>query len=387
MRCNISMFSQVVQHLDLDLYASSVREHGSDYASKGFTSRAHLMSMMYCHLSGAKSLSEICNGLKSCGSSLNHLGLSDAPPKSTLAYANGKRGWEPFRDLFFSMIDKCRSVRRGKRKFKFKNKVCSVDASIVELCVDSFDWAHYRKTKGAVKLHLVLDHDGYLPEFAVITDGKTHEVSVARDLKFSPGTIVVIDRGYTDYDLYSEWDRDRVFFVSKKKCNAVYDVIEERETPPSRPDIVSDQLIRLKNGLVLRKIGVYDQDKNEVYELITNKIKLGATTIAALYKERWQIEIFFRNLKQHMRIKTFIGTSSNAVMTQIWTALVAILLLMYMKFISTFGWSLSNLVALLRMSLLTNRDFMEWLNHPFGQQNNDQEAILHPELPGLNWTA
>ena len=229
----------------------------------------------------------------------------------------------------------------------------------------------YRQTKGVVKLHLLLDHDGYFPVFAQITDGLTHEVKIAQNLSFPKGSIVVMDRGYVDYTLFARWKEESVWFVSRQKGNANYTVIEERSVPTNR-SILKDQLITLNVYYSrkhyphpLRRIEVWDEAKKESIVLITNRMTFGATTIAAVYKDRWQIEVFFKTIKQNLRIKTFVGTSANAVMIQIWMALITLLLLKYLMFRSRFGWSLSNLIAMLRYNLFTYRDLWAWIDSPY----------------------
>jgi IS4 transposase len=259
----------------------------------------------------------------------------------------------------------------GKKKFRFKNKLFSLDATLIELCVGLFEWAKYRQTKGAVKLHLLLDHEGYLPVFADLTKGRVHEINIARRLSFPKGSIVVIDRGYTDYELFGKWTEEGIYFVTRQKDNADYTVIEEKPLPKNR-NILKDEIIRL-NGYyaskecpcLLRRIEVWDEENEKIIALLTNHQTFGSTTISAIYKDRWQIEIFFKTIKQNLKIKTFVGTSPNAVMIQIWTALISILILKYLKFRSTFNWSLSNLVAMLRYNLFTYRDLWEWINKPF----------------------
>ena len=247
----------------------------------------------------------------------------------------------------------------------------SVDATVIDLCLSMYDWARFCRAKGAIKLHLLLDHDGYLPSFAVITEGKTHEVTIAKKLHFAPGTILVFDKGYTDYTFFGRLCNDEVFFVTRMKSNAVYDVIEERPVPQNR-HVLSDHIIRLtgvdaqdKCDFDLRRIEVWDPEENKILVFLTNNMKLGSTTIAAIYRHRWQIEIVFKELKQNLKIKPFVGTTANAVKTQIWTALLAILVVKYLKLRSKFGWSLSNLIALLRMNLFTYRDLWSWLDTPF----------------------
>jgi IS4 transposase len=248
----------------------------------------------------------------------------------------------------------------------------SLDSSTIDLSLSLFDWAKFRRTKGAVKLHLILDHDGYLPSFAVITEGNVSDVKVAHQLHFDPGTIVVDDRGYNDYSLFGKWTAQGVFFVTRMKNNTLYEVVKEQEIPKNS-HILKDEIIHLTGTQAyekcphpLRRIEVYNPQKDEVLVFLTNNMKFGATTIAAVYKDRWQIELFFKALKQHLKIKTFVGTSANAVKIQIWTALIAMVILKYLQLSSKFAWSLSNLVALLRMNLFTHRDIWAWLDKPFG---------------------
>jgi len=240
-----------------------------------------------------------------------------------------------------------------------------------------------------VKLHLLLDHEGYLPVFARITTGKIHEIRIARTLNFPAGSIVVVDRGYVDFDLFGSWNRGGVFFVTRQKGNAHYRIVEERAIPNNR-NILSDQIIELegfyshrKYPVPLRRLEVWDAENEQVIVLLTNHLAFGATTIAAIYKDRWQIEIFFKTIKQNLKIKTFVGTSANALLIQIWTALIAILVLKYLKHRSQFRWSLSNLVAMLRYNLFTYRDLWVWLDAPY----EPPPVIPLQEQMELNWTA
>jgi hypothetical protein len=237
--------------------------------------------------------------------------------------------------------------------------------------LSAFDWAQYKRAKGAVKLHLVLDHDGYLPSYAVLTDGKTADITAARQMSFAPGTMLVFDRGYADYDWWLSLTRQKVHFVTRLKDSADYGVVEQREVPGDSSNVIRDEIIVLGAQqdigpqAQLRRIEVWVEEKQETMVFITNHLKLAAATIGAIYKERWAIELFFKALKQGLKIKTFVGTSENAVQTQIWTALIAMLLVKYLQLKSTYTWSLSNLIALLRQQLFVYRDLFTWLNDPF----------------------
>ena len=365
-----SIFSQLLQLFPRSEFYRAVKETKAEYHARGFSCWEQFVSMLFCQLGRAHSLREITGGLRSCEGKLTHLGIT-APSRSTLAYANEHRPWELYQKVFLDLLGQCRSKFSGKKKFRFKNKLVSLDSSTIDLSLSFFDWAKFRRTKGAVKLHLILDHDGYLPSFAVITEGNVSDVKVAHQLPFEPGTIVVDDRGYNDYSLFGKWTDQGVYFVTRMKNNTLYEVVKEQEIPKNG-HILKDEIIRLTGTKAdercphpLRRIEVYNPEKDEILVFLTNNMKLSATTIAALYKDRWQIELFFKALKQNLKIKTFVGTSANAVKIQIWTALIAMLMLKYLQLSSKFAWSLSNLVALLRMNLFTHRDIWAWLDKPF----------------------
>jgi hypothetical protein len=351
-----------------------VRKHEAERACKGFSSWDQFVAMLFCQLGQAHSLREIEGGLGSVMGKKTHIGLKETPKRSTLSYANAHRPWEVYHDVFYGLFDRAEGMLHGrlKRPLRFKNPLFSMDATVIDLCLSIFPWAKFRQTKGAVKLHMALNHEGYLPVFANITDGKTHEIRVARTLRFPKGSVVTFDKGYNDYSYFSSLCEDEVFFVTRAKDNAVYEVLEERPIP-QRGNILSDRIIRLSSlkgreecPYDLRLVEAMVPETGEVLVFLTNHLAFGATTIASIYKERWQIELFFKSIKQNLRIKTFVGTSRNALFTQIWTALVAILMLKIMKLKSKLGWSLSTLVALLRWNLFAYRDLWEWVDNPFG---------------------
>jgi hypothetical protein len=296
--------------------------------------------------------------------------VSKAPKRSTLAYANQHRGWEVFETVFQDVLAKCRGAMGGRTKFRFKNKLVSLDATSIDLCASLFDWAKYKRTKGAVKLHLMLDHEGYLPCFAVLTDGKVHEIQIARKLAFQPGTIVVMDRGYIDYLWMHQLTEAGVFFVTRMRADIRFKVTRKRNTPGKGAAVLSDQEIVIHSSthgvdLHLRRIEIWNETKQEKLVFLSNHMDFAASTIAAIYKDRWQIESFFKSMKQLLRVKTFVGTSANALKIQMWTALIAILILKFLQWRAKFGWSLSNLVALLRYQLFVYRDLYDWLDDPF----------------------
>lgn len=381
MNASCSMFSQILKLIPRTDFERLVRETGAERRSKGLSSWSQFVGMLFCQLGRAHSLREIEGGLKSCEGKLAHLGI-EAPARSSLSYANAHRPYQLYEKVFYQLYETVAAKAVGKKKFRFKNKLVSLDSTVIDLCLSLYDWAKFRRTKGAVKLHLVLDHDGYLPCFGIITDGKVADVKAAQQIHFAPDTIVVDDRGYNDYRLFAKWTDTGVFFVTRMKDNTQFEVVEERKVPEHR-HILKDQIIRLtgigaqnKCAHLLRRVEAVREDTGGILVFLTNHQGLGASTIATIYKDRWQIELFFKALKQNLKIKTFVGTSPNAVKTQIWTALISMLLLRFLQMSSRFGWSLANLVALLRMNLFTHRDLMAWLEKPFGTPPRPQD---HPQ--------
>jgi hypothetical protein len=368
-------------------FERAVLEHRAERHARGFSCWGQFVAMLFCHLGRAQSLREICGGLAASEGKLRHLGLPDAPKRSTLAYANEHRPWALYRSVFYQLLSRCREVA-GSHGFRFKNKLLTLDATLIELCASVFDWAQYQRTKGAVKLHLLLDHQGLLPSFALITEGRVHENRVARSLRFEPGTIVVFDRGYADYDWFASLDAEGVFFVTRLKDNAAYGVVERRPVP-QHGAVRRDEIIFLyktaRRGnydLFLRRIEVWDATQQRTLVFLTNHRGFAASTIAAVYHQRWKIELLFKALKQNLRIKTFVGTSPNALQIQIWTALIALLVLKYLQLRARYGWSLSNLAALLRQQLFVYRDLIAWIDNPF-----QPPPLLDPgaEQLALSW--
>lgn len=382
-----SIFSQILQWFPRLEFDAAVREHKAERQARGFTCWQQFVAMLLCQLGHAQSLREICGGLAATEGKLRHLGILDCPKATTLSYANAHRPWQLYQSLFYTTLERCRAeaLTRGQRKFRFKHKLLSLDASMVELCAESFDWAQYKRTKGALKLHLVLDHDGYLPCYAVMTEGKTADITEARKMHFESGTLLVFDRGYSDYDWWLNLTRAGVNFVTRLKDSASYGVVESRPVPENS-NVLRDEVIVLVSQQEvgpearLRRIEVWVEEKNESMAFVTNKLQLAARTIARIYKERWHIELFFKALKQGLKVKTFVGTTENAVQIQIWTALIAMLILKYLQLKSTFGWSLSNLIALLRQQLFVHRDLWKWIHDPF-QAPPEAEPDLQMVLP------
>ena len=384
MRAFSSLFSQLLTIFSRVDFAAAVRRHKAERAAKGFDCWTQFVAMLFCQLGRAHSLREICGGLASVEGKLNHLGVGTAPARSTLSYANAHRPAALFEDLFHTLLGRCQALA-APGKFRFKNKLYSLDATVIDLCLSMYDWAKFRRAKGAIKLHLLLDHDGYLPSYCVITEGNVHEIRVARSLELPPGAIVVADRGYVDYLWLDSLQERGVFYVTRLKDNARFSV--EAELPAPKGRILADEVIHLpgsgqslNEARVLRRVVVWDEVNEREIVLLTNNFKLAAATIAAIYKERWQIELFFKALKQNLKIKTFVGTSANAVHIQIWSALIAILLLKFLQLRSRLAWSLSNLVALLRLNLFVHRDLWAWIDEPYAPPPDAPDTPIQPEL-------
>jgi hypothetical protein len=369
-----SLFSQLLQQVPRSRFNALVQKHQGDRHAKGFSCWTLLTSMLFCQLAHADSLRVICHGLSCCLGKLNHLGVTRAPSKSNLSYANAHRPAALFEDLFWMMLEHFRATHQlGTRahRFRFKNKLLSLDSTTISLCLELFPWAEFRRAKGGVKAHVLLDHDDYMPSFVHIGKAKVHDSRILSRLRINPGSIVAMDKAYNDYAQFARWTQDGVYFVTRMKENAVYRVLRGYK-PPTNSPILEDSIIELSGAQAhqkcphpLRRIVVWDAEGQREIVLLTNHLEFGATTLAKVYKERWQIELFFKALKQNLKIKSFVGTTQNALLIQIWTALIAMLLLKWLHHLSKAKWSLSVLAALLRLNLFTYRDLHGWLDDPY----------------------
>jgi hypothetical protein len=371
---NINLFSQIIQRIDRSVFRKLVKKYETDKHQKGFDSWTHLISMLFAQFANSQSVRDISNGLRSATGNLNHLGVKKAPSKSSISYQNKNRNWKLFRDFYYELLNYLGQQANFKRKkFRIKSKIFLLDSSTISLCLSMFDWAKYKTAKGAVKLHTLLDYDGNLPAYVNITNGKTADNKGAYDIPLLKGSVIVADRFYNDFSLLNIWDSSGVFFVIRHKENLKFTSKKELELPENRHQhILKDEIIELSEQASrkkykgkLRRVAVWDEENHQVIELITNQMTWTANTISQLYKSRWQIEIFFREIKQLLHIKSFIGTSENAVMIQIWTALITILILKFLKQIAKYNWHLSNLVAFLRLNLFVKIDLYKWLNKPY----------------------
>lgn len=389
---NITLFSQIIKKIDRSIFKKLVKEKRTDKGCKGFDSWTHLVSMLFCHFANSTSVRDISNGLRSATGNLNHLGVSKAPSKSSISYQNRRRDSDLFKELYYSLLNSLGQHASLKRvKLRIKVPVYLLDATVISLCLSVFDWATFRTKKGAVKMHTLLDYDGKLPVYVNITEGSVADNKGAYDIPLEKGSVIVADRYYNDFPMLSVWDSKGVFFVVRHKGNLAYGTLKERELPSNTAQhVLIDEEIELANPQSkakypgkLRRVAVWDEENRQAIELITNNFAWAAQTIADLYKSRWEIEVFFRDIKQLLHIKTFIGTSKNAVMIQIWTALITILLLKVMKATAKFGWHLSNLVAFIRLNIFVKIELQKWLDTPFIKPAKPPDNSMQGDLfPG-----
>ena len=380
---NISLFAQIISKLDRNRFSKLVQTKQTDKHQKGYNSWTHLVSMLFCQFAKSQSVRDISNGLRSATGNLNHLGVQKAPSKSNISYQNKHRDSDLFKAYYYELLGSLGQQAALKRvKFRIKSKILLLDSTTISLCLSVFDWAKYKTAKGAVKMHTLLDFDGNLPVYVNITNGKTADNKGANDIPLVKGSVIVADRFYNDFHLLNVWDSNEVFFVIRHKDNLQYAIIQENDLPENRHQhVLQDEVIELKNegskekySKKLRRVAVWDEKNQQVIELITNQMNWSANTIGELYKSRWQVEIFFREVKQLLHIKSFVGTSENAVKIQIWTALITILILKALKAMAKYSWHLSNLVGFIRLNLFVKIDLQLWLDKPFEDPKYEPSA-------------
>jgi len=389
---NISLFSQIISLLPREKFKKLVREYGTDKYSKGINSWSHLVSMLFCQFGQAGSVRDISNGMRSITGNLNHLGVGKAPAKSSISYINQHRDWRLFRDFYYELLGHFQSVHHFKQKGlpRLKKKIFLLDATVIPLCLKIFDWAKYRSSKGAIKLHLLLDYQGCLPVFVHMTEGKVHDKKVADQLSLPTGSVVVFDRAYVDYKWLNNLDSNKVIFVTRAKTNMGFVEVESIPYDKKKyPNVLSDRKIRLKGKQsaskyagTLRMVDYLDSITGKRYRFLTNQKDWNAQTVADVYKERWHIEVFFKQLKQNLHIKSFVGTTENAVQIQVWTAMITMLILAFLKAKASFNWHLSNMVTFIRINLFVKIALMEWLNRPFYQRNEIENVQQVPLFSG-----
>jgi len=333
---NITLFAQIFQLVSRETFTKLVDKYQSNKHCKGNDAWSHFVTMVFCQFSQSNSLNDVCNGMRLATGNLNHLGVKKAMKKSSLSYCNQHRNWELFRDMYYSLYDQLAGSISKSRKLLPKRSIYLLDSTTIDLSLKLYDWALFRQKKGAIKLHTVLDFDGCMPVFVSLSDGKKHDIKAAKEIEFPKDSVVVGDRGYVDFSWMYELDQAGVFFVVRGKENIKMDMIKGRIKLGAdlSDSIQGDWEVELQKDNTydkypkkLRMVQVWDEVNNVQLELLTNNFSWTAETIAELYKRRWYIESFFKELKTHLKIKSFIGTSLNAVLIQIWTALITMLLL------------------------------------------------------------
>lgn len=360
-----TVFSQLLKLIPRHEFEALANQHHSGRSFRKASRWSQFVAMAMGQLTGRDSLRDIIDNLSAQTHRLYHMGCAKLS-RSNLSRINENKPYALYEALFAKLLSRCQGLTPG-HPFRFKNPLYSLDASTIDLCLSVFPWADFRTTKGAIKLHVGLNHDGYLPEFVTLTEAKDHDVTVGRLLEFPKGSIVAIDKGYNDYEWYKQLTDKGIFFVTRLKTNAKYRVISRRDVLKNK-GLSSDQTIEFtgvqtakKCPIPLRRIGYKDSVTGKRYVFLTNNFQLSARTIADIYKARWQVELFFKWIKQNLKIKSFVGTSKNAVMTQIWIAMCIYLLLSYLKFQSKLKKSLQQILRLLQMNLFEKRDLMALL--------------------------
>lgn len=357
-----TIFSQLLKLVSRHDFQSLAKQHHQGQALRKISRWDQFVSLVMAQLSGRQSLRDIEANMNAQSGSQYHLGVRRIA-KTSLARINEKQPYTLYEALFEKLVSRCKSCS-PRHKFRFKNPLYSLDSSLIELSLAIFPWADHNRSKAAMKLHVGLDHRGHFPAFATITDGVRHDVPVGREFDFPKGSIVVIDKGYTDYGWYKQLTDKGIFFVTRQRANAKYRVVERRAANRAQ-GVTSDQVIELtglkfkdKSLPRLRRIGYRDSETGKHYVFLTNHFGLSAKTIANVYKDRWQVELFFKAIKQNLKIHAFVGNSRNAVLTQIWIALCTFLMLSYLKFLSKTGWSEQRILRLLQANLFSKKDLV-----------------------------
>lgn len=374
--CN-TILSQILKLVPRHDFERLAKMHHSGRTFRTASRWSQFVTMAIGQLSGRRSLRDLVDNVSAQQQRLYHLGSAKLS-RSNLSRINEDKPHELYQALFATLLKRCQSAAPG-HGFRFKNDLYSMDASTIDLCLSVFPWASFRKAKGGIKLHVAMNHKGNLPEFVTVKEARVHEVNEGRRVDFPKGSIVAVDRGYTDYQWYKTLSDKGVFFVARLKSNATTRITERREVDRSK-GLSSDHTIEFTGvttskrcPIPLRRIRYRDAVTGKRYEFLTNNFSLAASTIAAIYKSRWQIELFFKWIKQNLKIKSFMGTSRNAVMTQIWIALCVYLLIAYLKFVSKSKKSMQQILNLLQLNL-----FEKWYIHDLLHGRSTEKIHIHP---------
>jgi len=375
--CN-TILSQILKLVPRHEFEALAKKHHSGRMFRSASRWSQFVTMAIGQLSGRRSLRDLIDNVCAQQQRLYHLG-STKLTRSNLSRINEDKPHELYQELFAVLLKRCQTIAPG-HGFRFKNELYSMDASTIDLCLSLFPWASFRKAKGGIKLHVAMNHKGNLPEFVTVTQASVHEVNEGRSVDFPKGSIVAVDRGYTDYEWYKTLSDKGVYFVARLKSNATTRIIERRAVDRST-GLTSDHTIEFTGvkaaklcPIRLRKVSYRDPETGNRYVFVTNNFSLAASTIAGIYKSRWQIELFFKWIKQNLKIKSFMGTSKNAVMTQIWIALCVYLLIAYLKFVSKSKRSMQQILCLLQMNL-----FEKWSIDDLVNGRSTERIPINPD--------
>lgn len=390
----ISFFAQIIKLIPRGAFDKIVIEEKADKYSKRLLSWDQLIAMLWCQFSGAESLRDIARGLYSGVGKLQHI-QAQPMSRSSLAYANANRTYRIFERLYYELKDLLFKGDLGRLAKEFDRTVLSLDSTTISLCLSVYNWAHYRKAKGGIKLHTLLNNDTLLQEFMCMTNAKVNDDRAAKEkvLRHVPAhSILIMDRGYCDFDLFRDLDAKGVIFVTRMKTNQKF----SRTGDGKIGNNYGDYGITFTSQTAVKKLGEdnrfravkwYSAEDDKWFVFVTNaKTDIDAEQVARLYKDRWQIELFFKKMKQNLRILSFVGTSENAVLVQIWTATICVLLQMYLQKRSAYPWNFSGLVQCIRLNLMTMKDLEEWLikpdvciypgEGPSGQEESNQRLLF-----------
>ena len=362
-----TILGQLLELVSRSRFEKLVREHKCEYKAKGLRSWTQFAAMLFGQISGQHGLRSIESGMNSQRTSFYHLGIdgSTGVKRSTLSYANNNRSSDLYKSVFETILEKAQQ-NKTSHGFKFKNPLYSVDATTIDLCLKLFPWADFRKNKGGIKLTVKLDHQGKMPCFVTESNAREHDCKKIRTIPFVANDVVVFDRGYADYAYFASLTGQKVWFVTRLKKNAKFKRVKKNEMIGK--GIVSDYEIIIpgySKEKRLRKIMVRDPETGKKITLLTNNMKWSASTVSAVYKDRWQIELFFKAIKQNLKIKRFYGNSKNAVMTQIWIALIVYLLFYLLKArTKNMAMSFTNFISVIKTMLFQRICLFEWLLNP-----------------------
>jgi hypothetical protein len=359
-----TVFNQILQLLPHDAFERAIKQFKTDRYVKHFTTKALLAVHLFAQIRQKDSLRDILCGLNQHQSSWYHIGVQNIA-KSTMGDANNRIDYRVYEDLFYQMLAKCQFGKQ--HRFSFENKLYALDATTIDLCLGIIPWAKFRKTKGGIKVHCLYDIKEQIPALNVISTANVHEVKVARDtdLKLIPDSIITFDRAYLDFNLFHTYQTQGIFFVTRDKKNSRFQFLGQHSIPTQK-GVQFDHIVQVSDPNQLEKypgklrlVGFWDEKTNNTYQFLTNNFILDAADIAKIYKARWDIELFFKWIKQTLKIKTFLGTSKNAVLSQIWVAMIYTLLLAYIKFQSKFSHSVLNLARIFQESLFHRLHLLE----------------------------